>query len=341
MNQAALDGFRNYLGGRGFVSRYGYQVYTWGDYTRTADVASASKPVISFFVFKAVEEGRLATLDVKVNTFEPCLDNINANLGFKDRDITFKHMANQISNYGVSEAPGAAFNYSDWQMALLADTLFLKVYQSTYTTVDEQVLKPLLANVLQMQDMPTLQLDFRQGRIQISNRDFARFGLLFLNHGNWNGAQVLSSNHATMAVTQPLSNSIPQSSGVSAEMCPGQRTFGSHHLPDNQTDHEGSYSWLWWTNGVKRNGQRLLPDAPLDTYGAYGHGGPRAMVVMPSLGIVVSWNDANLNTWPQINEGLRQLVSSVENTGQASEANVAQAPAAFSVFIPLVQRNEE
>ena len=92
-------------------------------------------------------------------------------------------------------------------------------------------------------------------------------------------------------------------------MIPGQRTIGSRNVPDNQTNHFGSYSWLWWVNGVDRDGNRMWADAPTDTFGAFGHGGPRAMYVIPSQGIIVSYNDAsNLKNW----------VSGGENpTGQA------------------------
>ena len=85
-----------------------------------------------------------------------------------------------------------------------------------------------------------------------------------------------------------------------ADVASACKPFYSHFLfkavedPDNQTDHFGSYSWLWWINGVDRNGTRFWPGAPHDTYGAFGHGGPRSMWVIPSMDIVVSYNDAKL-----------------------------------------------
>ncbi len=36
--------------------------------------------------------------------------------GFKDRDITWRHMANQVSCYEIGAKPGTAFDYNDWQM---------------------------------------------------------------------------------------------------------------------------------------------------------------------------------------------------------------------------------
>ena len=96
----------------------------------------------------------------------------------------------------------------------------------------------------------------------------------------------------------------------------GQRSLGSRRIPDNQTDHFGSYIWLWWVNGVDLHGVRMFPDAPEDLFGAFGHGGPRAMWVIPSLDVVVSYNDATLRTWTSgkknpTNQAMKLLVAAV------------------------------
>ncbi len=310
LSRAKLDALRNLVGGRGCVVRHGYMVYTWGDQSKRADVASAAKPWYSHFLFKALEEDKITSLNDLVRTVEPKLDHINANLGYKDRNITWWHLANQVSCYGVSEAPGTAYDYNDWQMALLWDTLFLKVYGATFETVDQQVLHPWLTDLLQCQDNPTFMafgIKDRPGRLAVSVRDFARFGLLYLHKGHWHGRQLITEEHATMAVTSPLPNSIPRTTGKQAEMIPGQRSIGSRRIPDDQCDHLGSYSWLWWTNGVDREGRRHWPDAPADAYGAFGHGGPRAMIVIPSLDLILSWNDARIRGRDMENQALGLL----------------------------------
>ncbi|KPK70832.1 MAG: hypothetical protein AMJ84_07260 [Acidithiobacillales bacterium SM23_46] len=314
LDAAGLEAFSHYAGGRGCIVRHGYMVYTWGDVSRRADVASACKPWFSHFLFKAVEEGRIPSLDEKVARWEPRLKNINKPLGYKDRDITWRHMANQVSCYGLGEKPGTAYCYNDWQMALFFDTLFLKVYGATYDNVDAKVLHPKLTGVLQCQDDPTFMAfgtGDRAGRLGISVRDFARFGLLYLHKGNWKGRQLLSARHAAMAVTSALPNSIPRAGNMATDMIPGQRSLGSKRIPDNQTDHLGSYSWLWWTNGVDRDGKRHWPDAPKDAYGAFGHGGPRAMVVIPSLDLIVSWNDAKVRSREMESQALKLLVAAL------------------------------
>jgi CubicO group peptidase (beta-lactamase class C family) len=333
MDSTKLGTFSSYLGGRGIVVRHGYQVYTWntvGTQSTRADIASACKPFYTHFMLDAVESGLLANPDVTVVTYAPCLNNLNSP-GFKDRNTTFRHMVNQISCYGVSEAPGTRFDYNDYQSALLFDTLFLTLYGATYANVDAKVLGPNLTNILQCQDSPTF-IPFgtgdRPGRVGTSVRDHARFAYLYLRKGNWNGNQILSQANVALATTTEVPNSIPRTAGVAAQMCPGQRTIGGTTIPDNQTDHYGSYSYYWWTNGVDSDGNRNWPNAPLDTYGAFGHvNGKRSCVVIPSLDIVVAWNDTTLDSKPEPDpqdEALKRLVAAVNYTGMTEVCQTAR-----------------
>lgn len=298
LDVAGLDTMAAFAGGRGCVVRGGRMVYSWGDPSARGDVASAVKPWFSTFLFLAVEAGKIESLDTPLMTFEPRLGEINAGLDYKDRNITFRHAANQVSCYGVAEAPGTAFDYSDWQMALFADTLFGKVYGHGWDTVDQEVLAPRITSILQCEDSPTFSAygeKGRRGRLGISPRDFARFGLMYLRGGRWRDMRVLSEEHARMAVTSPLPATLPRTARVVSEMIPGQRSLGSEKIPDDQTDHSGSYSWLWWVNGIDRDGNRNWPDAPADVFCALGHkNGQRGLAVFPGLDLIVSWNDTTL-----------------------------------------------
>jgi hypothetical protein len=283
MDRTKLDALRDFVGGRGCVVRYGYMVYSWGDPTLRGNVYSACKPWFSHFLFKAVEEGKIPSLDQKVNVWEPRLNDLNAALGFKDRDITWRHLANQTSCYGVKEKPGAVFNYNDYQMALFWDTLFLKVYGVTYDTVDATVLHLQLTDLLQCQDNPTFMAmgtNWQMGLLGVSPRDFARFALLYLREGNWKGTQLISREHARMAVSSPMSRSLPNSAEDLAEVIPGQRTIGRVALPQKQGAFSACYSWLWWVNGVTRQGKHHWPDVPLDELAALVKACPRAWFVL-------------------------------------------------------------
>lgn len=310
MDSARLRAFRDYVRGRGCVIRYGYMVTAWGNQSQRGDIASCCKPWFTHFLFKAIEQGKLASVDDLVANFEPRLNALNAT-GFKDRGILWRNLATMTSCYGVTEAPGQAFDYSDYNMALYFDTLFLKVYQSSWSAVDNQILRPLLTTPLQCQDSPTFLafgINDRPGRMAISVRDFARFGLLYLRKGLWKGQQLLGKGNVAMITTSPLGNTLLQTAGRPAQMIAGQRNLGGG---SNQNDHFGSYSFTWWTNGVDRAGQRFWPNAPLDTYGAFGHDGIRALVVIPSLDLVVCWNDAQIEGRGMENQAIRLLAAAV------------------------------
>jgi CubicO group peptidase (beta-lactamase class C family) len=313
MDASALYAFESHVAGRGCVVRHGYLVHTWGDVSRRGDIASAAKPIYVHFLFQAVHDGRFAGIDSPVSQVEPRLLTLNPALDHKDAQITWRHLANQVSCYGVTEAPGTAFDYSDFNMAFFFDSLLLKTYNVTRAELDKEVLHERLANRIQCQDGLTFfafGFDDRPGRVAISPRDFARFGLLYLRNGKWNDTQLIDEYDVHLATTSPLPNSIPRTEGKSVEMLPKQRSIGGGN---NQTDHLGSYSFAWWTNGVDREGKRHWPDAPLDAYGAFGHGGMRALVIIPSLGLVASWNDSPNEGRENENEALRLLVKAVSD----------------------------
>ena len=93
---------------------------------------------------------------------------------------------------------------------------------------------------------------------------------------------------ARMAVSDPLPLAMPRTRAEVNERC-NVRSIGGG---GNQSDHHGGYSWLWWINEVSRDGKRWWYEAPGDMYCALGHCGQRGLAVLPSQGLVVSWNDA-------------------------------------------------
>ena len=69
--------------------------------------------------FKAIELGLIGSLDEPILRWAPEIGNLNADLGYKDRAITFRHLLNQTSGYGLAEKPGEAFAYNDFATGLL------------------------------------------------------------------------------------------------------------------------------------------------------------------------------------------------------------------------------
>jgi len=309
-----LKALSKYAGGSGCVVRCGYMVYTWGNADKRRDVASAVKPVYTHFLLTAVEKKKLAGIDELVYKVEPQLALLNKSLLYKDRSITWRHLCNQVSCYGAGEQPGTAFDYNDYNMALFFDYLFLKIYKSSWEKVNSEILHPQLTDILQCQDNPTFMafgLEDRPGRLAISPRDFARFGLLYLRSGKWKDKRLITAENVKLAVTNPLPLSIPRTTGKTSEMIKDQRSIGGGY---NQCDHNGSYSFAWWMNGIGRNGKRHWPDAPNDVYGCFGHGSIRAMVVMPNKDIIVSWNDTKIKNSVMVNNALKLLLEAADTS---------------------------
>ncbi|MBM3494516.1 MAG: serine hydrolase [Armatimonadetes bacterium] len=275
--------------GRGCVVRHGLMAYTWGDQSRSADIASAVKPVISTLLLMAVRSGKLKSPDSEVSEVVPALSELN---GGKDAAITWRHLASQTSGYGLIEKPGAAYAYNDFALALYYDALMEHVYRQSGT----EVFRAVVGEPIGFEDRYSfdgLGKADRRGRLSVSVRDFARFGLLCLRDGMWNGRRILPRGLMRQALGSIVAPTLPRSSGRDADMLAGQRTLGGGK---NQTPTgPGYYTFNWWVNGIGPGGKRLYVDGPPDLYLAGGHGGKRMLVVIPSLDIVVSWNDSPIN----------------------------------------------
>jgi CubicO group peptidase (beta-lactamase class C family) len=98
-------------------------------------------------------------------------------------------------------------------------------------------------------------------QINISAREMARFGHLFLNNGNWNGRQLVSADWVRQATAVHVPATVPW----------------AH--PESEIDGRGCYGFNWWRNGLKADGRRLWPGAPESTFAAMGHNNNKLFVI--------------------------------------------------------------
>jgi CubicO group peptidase (beta-lactamase class C family) len=103
-----------------------------------------------------------------------------------------------------------------------------------------------------------------QGGIRSSPRDLARYGLLYLNKGNWNGMQILDTSFVEKA--------------TSTQVHAGIKT--------KYFDLTGRYGFFWWTNGVRADGARPWPSAPPKAFVAHG-AGRNFIFVIPEWSMVI------------------------------------------------------
>jgi CubicO group peptidase (beta-lactamase class C family) len=101
----------------------------------------------------------------------------------------------------------------------------------------------------------------KQGGVYSNALDLARYGLLYLNKGNWNGRQLLDPNF----VEQATSSQVPV---------------------EIKSNLAGRYGFYWWTNGMMANGRRPIPSAPAKTYMARG-AGRNFIIVLPEWNMVI------------------------------------------------------
>ena len=153
--------------------------------------------------------------DELVADVEPRLKEIN---GGKDAAITWRHLASQTSGYGLVERPGEAYSYNDYALALYYDSLTRGVFKEEGTAL----LKKYFAGPLGFEDACTFEAfgaEDRPGRLAVSVRDFARFGLMYLRGGRWGERQIVRKelirqaerknvSGATLAYTQLVSSCV-------------------------------------------------------------------------------------------------------------------------------------
>src|SRR5205823_1922305 len=99
-----------------------------------------------------------------------------------------------------------------------------------FAEAGEEVLKSRLAEPLEFEDACSFNAfgpQNRAGRLALSVRDFARFGLLYLRGGRWRGRQIVNTDFVKLAISSPLPAETPLTSGRQAEMLPKQRSIGS------------------------------------------------------------------------------------------------------------------
>ncbi len=166
------------------------------------------------------------------------------------------------------------------------------------------------------EDEPTVvHQNSRPYRVRISVRDLARFALLYLRGGEWDGQRLLGKDLFREALAEPLPPDFPRTSGKEAEMVAEARSIGGGK---DQKHHLGCLGNYWWHNRITPDGTRLLPDAPPGMYMGSGYGGRFAMIVMPELDLIVVWTDVyEHEDWTpldevgrfRLNETLRELLA--------------------------------
>jgi CubicO group peptidase (beta-lactamase class C family) len=201
------------------------------------------------------------------------------------RDVTPQTPWGDPMGYLTPQAPryeaGTAGAYHDHDVFLLGHILTLLAKESLQDLFRRRIAEPIGMSRWDWGVVGKLEsgialnnaagTPFTHPGIQTTARELARYGLLYLNQGNWNGRQLLSRSFVEQAATNQVPTSVPNPSG---------------------TDPAGHYGLYWWTNGKKRDGKRPCPAAPPGTFHAHGHGANFCFVI-PEWQMVIARTGTN------------------------------------------------
>jgi len=274
---APLEEMVQGLGGRGCVVKDGLAIRTWGDQREIGDWFSSAKPVLTTFLFFALNEGRIKSVDAPVRQF-------GWNLLPKDNGMTFRHLANMISGYARPEPPGEAWAYNDFAIQLYQKTLFDKVFAEP---PEQAANHPRRFAFLGLED--GLQFRAANRRISASVRDFARIAWFWLNKGNWNGVQLLPERYFSRYVRPSVRPDLPNSKEGEANDYLQIGSYGGSSDQMRQLS-PALYGFTWWFNvpDVRNTGGLPWPDAPRDTFASLGVRGNYAFVFPGMNALLVS-----------------------------------------------------
>jgi CubicO group peptidase (beta-lactamase class C family) len=254
------------------IVTHGKVLDSWGPVDRKFNVHSIRKSFLSSMCGIQVEKGKLkldATMaDLGIDDNEPSLTDVEkkatvlqllqARSGIYHPALyeTASMKARRPERH--SHDPGAFWYYNNWDFNALG-TIYEKVTgHGIYADF-----KSLIATPTGMEDYEVSDGVYFTGSdsihraypFRLTARDMARFGLLFLHGGAWNGTQVVPADWVKKSVASS------SDAGLS-----------------------GGYGYLWW---VSRNGVHLPGvTIPIGSYSARGAGG-HYILVIPALDLVI------------------------------------------------------
>ena len=207
-------------------------------------------------------------------------------------DVTLRHLATMTSGYdGVGGTyncdpegrcdenalvdplppffePGTKFLYWDEAAQQYGFVLTKIAGEPLDCLLNRRILKPIgIQKIVWELDYTGKALNW-VGGLEISASDLARFGVLFLNRGFWDGNQLISAKWVDAATTVQVPLSIPDA------------------FPITNTKGSGVYGFHWWSNGSRSDGTKRWPDAPFGTYARSGYNN-NDLFVLPAWNMVI------------------------------------------------------
>lgn len=181
----------------------------------------------------------------------------------KDTGITYRQIFNMVGNYGLSDNPGAAFAYNDYNVMLGVKAL--QVAFGGGTSILETAFNTYLSElgVEDASDGKFIAAVRGGGSFHGSPRDFARFCLLWMNRGMWaKGHELLNWSFFTTVIEAYIAANLPISTDTTVTDYVPIGTFGGGVNQLTSGPGPNMYgAGLWKNNTVAETGNRAWPSA--------------------------------------------------------------------------------
>jgi len=275
----------------GLIIKDGYIIASWGDTKRVDMTFSVTKSYLSAVTGIAVDKNLIRSEKDFVSNYvwDKTFD------GEKNSLITWEHLLNQSSDwfgnlFGINhwedrpdisksiddwrsepqKVPGTHYKYNDVRVNVLAYSLLQVFRESLPKVLKKTIMDPIDAsdtwrwygyenswvNIDGVKTQSVSGGGHNGGGIFISSEDHARFGLLFLNKGVWNGKRIISKEWIEKSISP--SNTNPE------------------------------YGYMWWINSRLGEDYQTTDWKNVPTNIFYGSGfGGNKVIIVPDENMVI------------------------------------------------------
>lgn len=302
-----------------------YENYFNGyNHDSTVTSFSTAKSFVSALVGIAIAEGYIDSVEDPITQYVPELLEKDP----RYRNITLRHLLSMSSGINYDEhglpwsddaatyyapdmralaisspiegEPGQEFHYNNFHPLLLGLVLERTTGRPVAQYLEEKIWKPLGMEAPGSWSLDSQRSGFEKMESGINGRaiDFAKFGRLFLNQGNWNGAQLIPADWVDESTRR-----------------------------DTTTDPVENYQYLWWVNADVTGEHHFL---------AAGKHGQYIYIVPEQDLILVRFGKTDpLGKWRDIFAALAERLATQTPTDAAVPTIPTSPPAATASVTPV------
>ncbi|MBC8035446.1 MAG: serine hydrolase [Chitinophagaceae bacterium] len=250
----------------------GKLIQAWGNTKEKYYVASIRKSFLGVLYDIPVSNGSVS-LDATLAEYG--IDDTSPALSEEEKKATVRDLLRSSSGvYHASAAsdaddlpqrgshsPGSYFYYNNWDFNALGTIFEIRTGLSIYDAFQKYIAEPTGMEDFVIRDGRYDSINasiHRAYHFDMTARDMARFGLLCLREGEWNGKQLISREWMNESTTTKVA-------------------FSARNGGD---DYTGGYGYLWWINTLRDAG---LTEGDYSAQGNYA----QAIFVLPAKNLVI------------------------------------------------------